>query len=565
MPATVKQLKFNGSAEVLSKYAENDTKGRKISTLFDQMQSTIDDLKAVGRFLSVWNAKTGLPETNPPGSAPYEYHYVAGDYFIVGITDDPKDYPEYQTNVSYQVGDQCSYNGDYYICNTATSGTWTSAAWTQHVITNYKPSGTIYTGAASSTVESNPVKANDFYRYDGNGGWVLIASTPRTVTFEEIAGNPSDNTALNSALNRKLDKNSQNDLIMQNPGGNGYRSIYFYNGLSSSYLSYIRGSGGTDNAGTGSYLEIVSPSLKIGRSGTARAILATDSLGSDRTYQFPNKNGTFAMTSDLPTVNNSTITIQKNGTTVDSFTLNQSSNKTINIPVPVEGVINDGNTGYITGDRIYDEIKNHPTFYDYIQIVPYSSGRTFSALLLGADNSGLGMDFDATISSHKQDPDEPYSLQDLDFWASGFITFQKGSNNKLYLDLSNIIGSDKTLTFENKDGEVMLHNTWHDVTLGTGYYDSDSAKLKFEHADANGGQIYSSFETVNNSEVYFVTIDSPKAVKIKANTYDDTSYAYLSTYQLEHNQTFEFPDKSGTFAMTSDIPPITADDYTLEV
>ena len=55
MPATVKQLKFNGSAEVLSKYAENDTKGRKISTLFDQMQSTIDDLKAVGRFLSVWN------------------------------------------------------------------------------------------------------------------------------------------------------------------------------------------------------------------------------------------------------------------------------------------------------------------------------------------------------------------------------------------------------------------------------------------------------------------------------------------------------------------------------
>ena len=36
----------------------------------------------------------------------------------------------------------------------------------------------------------------------------------------------------------------------------------------------------------------------------------------------------------IPTVNNPTITIQKNGTTVDSFTLNQSTGETINITVP---------------------------------------------------------------------------------------------------------------------------------------------------------------------------------------------------------------------------------------
>ena len=36
----------------------------------------------------------------------------------------------------------------------------------------------------------------------------------------------------------------------------------------------------------------------------------------------------------LPTVNNATLTIQQNGTTVDSFTANASSNKTINITVP---------------------------------------------------------------------------------------------------------------------------------------------------------------------------------------------------------------------------------------
>lgn len=38
----------------------------------------------------------------------------------------------------------------------------------------------------------------------------------------------------------------------------------------------------------------------------------------------------------IPTVNNSTITIQKNGTTVESFTLNQSTNETVNITVPTQ-------------------------------------------------------------------------------------------------------------------------------------------------------------------------------------------------------------------------------------
>ena len=60
----------------------------------------------------------------------------------------------------------------------------------------------------------------------------------------------------------------------------------------------------------------------------------------------------------IPTVNNKTITIQKNGTAVDSFTLNQSSNKTINITVPtkVSDLTNDAgyttNTGTITGIKM---------------------------------------------------------------------------------------------------------------------------------------------------------------------------------------------------------------------
>ena len=50
-----------------------------------------------------------------------------------------------------------------------------------------------------------------------------------------------------------------------------------------------------------------------------------------------------------PTVNNSTITIQKNSTTVDSFTLNQSSGKTINISVPTKVSDLNNDSGFITG------------------------------------------------------------------------------------------------------------------------------------------------------------------------------------------------------------------------
>ena len=47
------------------------------------------------------------------------------------------------------------------------------------------------------------------------------------------------------------------------------------------------------------------------------------------TYTLPNKTGTVAMTSDLPTVNNGTLTITQNGTSKGTFTANQSSAATI--------------------------------------------------------------------------------------------------------------------------------------------------------------------------------------------------------------------------------------------
>lgn len=122
-----------------------------------EMQDEINNLKARGRFLSLWNCSTGLPETNPLESP---YTYKAGDYYIVG---------------------------------TVGSGT------------KYKPNGSSYTsGVASTTVETENVAVDDVYYYDGTT-WKLQLNTQKTVSFAGIAGSPYDNTNLATALNSKVD------------------------------------------------------------------------------------------------------------------------------------------------------------------------------------------------------------------------------------------------------------------------------------------------------------------------------------------------------------------------
>ena len=74
----------------------------------------------------------------------------------------------------------------------------------------------------------------------------------------------------------------------------------------------------------------------------------------------------------IPTVNNSTITIQKNSTTVDSFTTNASSGKTINITVPTTA----------------SDVGALPSNTTYVSTVNGSSGAvTVQATLVG---SGTG-------------------------------------------------------------------------------------------------------------------------------------------------------------------------------
>lgn len=68
---------------------------------------------------------------------------------------------------------------------------------------------------------------------------------------------------------------------------------------------------------------------------------------------------TYAKKSELPTVNDGTLTIQKNGTTVDTFTANSSSNKTVNIEVPTKTSDLTNDSGFITASDIPAQVQSN--------------------------------------------------------------------------------------------------------------------------------------------------------------------------------------------------------------
>ena len=151
-------------SDVVNNTSSTATDAPLSANMGKSLQDQVDNLKARGRFLALWNCATGLAESDPPSGT---YTYQSGDYFIIGVI--------------AQAGG-----------------------------TNYKPNGSTYTtGVASTTVETQPVDVDDVYYYDGNV-WRLQVNTQKTVSFVNIAGSPYDNTNLAGALNSK--QNTINDL-----------------------------------------------------------------------------------------------------------------------------------------------------------------------------------------------------------------------------------------------------------------------------------------------------------------------------------------------------------------
>lgn len=262
---TGKFLTTDGSLMSWAQLTISDVDG--LSTELSDLQDQIDTLSGRGRFLSVWNCATGLPETDPETS-PYEYK-----------------------------------TGDYYIVGTVSSA---------NPAVNYRPDGTEYiSGIASTEVETEPVDLDDTYVFDGTN-WLLQYNSQKEVAFSAVAGSPYDNTNLANALNAKINKSGDimtGELIM-----NYAHQVSFRNNNASSRF-YFKADGqntfvlGTSlNANiklkwentTGNLYSALS-SATLGTSANKWDTLYVTKINNGADIAVPVTGGTMALTSDIVT------------------------------------------------------------------------------------------------------------------------------------------------------------------------------------------------------------------------------------------------------------------------
>lgn len=247
---------------VINNVTSTDTNNALSAAQGKALQDQINDLKALGKFLSLWDTTTWLPISFPEA---IPYTYSTWDYFLV------------------------------------------ETVWT----TNYKPTWSTYTWVASTVAETDEVEIWDMYIYDGTT-WLLQINHGKSVSFANLAGQPSDNAALATAL---WDKANVADVLTKN-NTTAYTPSANYNPATKKYvddnISSATSWAVSDDAYSASWDWVtgIAPS----KNAVYDKINAMDTTIAGK-----------ANTADLPTVNNVTVNFKQNWVTKWSLTTNQSA------------------------------------------------------------------------------------------------------------------------------------------------------------------------------------------------------------------------------------------------
>ena len=223
--------------------------------------------------------------------------------------------------------------------------------------------------------------------------------------------------------------------------------------------------------------------------------------------------GSYNDLTDKPTINDSTITIQKNGSTVDTFTTN-GSNKTINIPVPTKtsDLTNDSNfvdtssLATVATSGFYNDLDNKPYIPDKISDLiddsnfvdtsnPAVSSGITSAKVTSYDNHIADTDIHVTTADKNKWNNQTYVFR----YSSTALTASSTNSNTLLDNTDNLKVGDKVIDSSGVLFSVTAIDTANSTfTIGTALIDlaQDS-----DVVHKSGDETISGEKTFNNLHI----------------------------------------------------------------
>lgn len=207
--------------------------------------------------------------------------------------------------------------------------------------------------------------------------------------------------------------------------------------------------------------------------------------------------GALTLDATQPTVNDATLTIQKNGTDVQTFTANQSTNATANITVPTDTSDLTNGAGYITSSSL-------PTVNDATLTIQQNGTtvQTFTANQSTDATANISVptqlsDLDGTVST-SQIADGVVTSKKIDFsgvgntcttvWSGNL--YQTGSANKVTLDEPLIYGRPYVITAYGLSGTYLMEFifTCRSASYQAAYYDgANSCRWRINFMNESGG------------------------------------------------------------------------------
>ena len=229
---------------------------------------------------------------------------------------------------------------------------------------------------------------------------------------------------------------------------------------------------------------------------------------------------------EVPDVNDGTLTIQQNGTTVDTFTANSSSDKTVNISVPTKTSDLTNDSGFLTS---HQSLSNYSTLANTIKslsisgkTITYTKGDDTTGTLTTQDNNTWTAMVGATSSSNGSvgyvnavPPKDGYNTKYLR--ADGTWQVPPDHTYNVY---------NKTLTIQKNGTNVatFTSNSNTDVTANitvptkTSDLTNDSGFLTLESLATNSIPFHNAYP---RCKYLGTTITDAQNTAIKNRTYDD--------------------------------------------